>query len=804
MYGHFDQVAHTALRKYQFSQARLYRRLKLQQMRSGILSKNEIVMSQMVEAGQTFSSTNNVLPENSITDVGTLSSDEDVSDADNDVCEDNKPLQEPIPEIPENIVLLLKKAEDTEILDFGDPTCICFYCNALMWPNEKTGKIKSSGQAAFSLCCLKGKVTLPFLRNPPSLLMDLWTDKDPRATNFKENIRAYNSMFAFTSMGGKVRDHLSSDETSQLSVRLFRARGKDPRTYNMPTADEVAALIVGDFDDMEFGRDVVVKLRDGFLTKIHETHIAFIPLQYPLLFPYGEDGFREDIPISELLRNMVLNSRRLFQQFVVDTYTMVEANRLSYLKRNQKTIRADYLNGVAEAIDNEETDPSSVGKRIILPPSFTGGRRYMFNNCQDAMAICKKFGYPDLFITATCNFGWGEIQRFVRHKNLKAEVRPDICVRVFKMKLDNLMSDLKKGKIFGKVDAGVPLDNGFVVPYNPVLLMRYQGHINVEYCNKSNAIKYLFKYINKGPDRVNVQISNGGTGADNSEQQDEIKQYYDCRYLTPCEAAWRTFKYDIHDRWPPMLRLGFHLPNQQSVLFKENDDLEVVKENSTKMGTQFLAWMHANKKYSEGRNLTYAEFPSKFVYNKKSTIWLPRKRGISLGRLQFIAPGMGENYYMHVLLNRQKGCDSFKSIRTVKGVVYPTFRDACEAMGLLEDDREYVDAISIANLRIEDEELQNLCLIEIEKILQGNGRSLKEFPCLPYPKFSDIHNFENRFIADELNYNRDEMVKIHDELVGSLTSEQEIVYKNVLDVVLSDNGGFFFLYGFGGTGKTFV
>ncbi|XP_057458980.1 uncharacterized protein LOC130749617 [Lotus japonicus] len=48
------------------------------------------------------------------------------------------------------------------------------------------------------------------------------------------------------------------------------------------------------------------------------------------------------------------------------------------------------------------------------------------------------------------------------------------------------------------------------------------------------------------------------------------------------------------------------------------------------------------------------------------------------------------------------------------------------------------------------------------------------------------------------------MVKIHDELVSSLTSEQKIVYKNVLKVVLSDNGGFFFLYGFGGTGKTFV
>lgn len=90
------------------------------------------------------------------------------------------------------------------MLDFGDPTSVCFYCGAFMWPNEKSGKIDSTGSTAFSLCCLKGKVDLPFLPKPPSLLLDLLTDKDPRAQNFKENIRAYNNMFAFTSMGGKV------------------------------------------------------------------------------------------------------------------------------------------------------------------------------------------------------------------------------------------------------------------------------------------------------------------------------------------------------------------------------------------------------------------------------------------------------------------------------------------------------------------------------------------------------------------------------------------------------------------------
>ncbi|XP_057444606.1 uncharacterized protein LOC130736847 [Lotus japonicus] len=213
---------------------------------------------------------------------------------------------------------------------------------------------------------------------------------------------------------------------------------------------------------------------------------------------------------------------------------------------------------------------------------------------------------------------------------------------------------------------GVPLDNGFVVPYNPKLLMKYQGHINVEYCNKSNAIKYLFKYINKGPGRVNVQISKDGGGPDKSQVQDEIKQYYDSRYLTPCEAAWRTFKFDIHDRWPPVVRLGFHLPNQQRVLFKESDDLEEVVQKFSKKETKFLAWMKANKRYPEGRNLTYAEFPSKFVYREGAHEWVPRKRGLSLERVQYIAPGMGEVYYIRVLLTRQRGGDSFESIRAVK------------------------------------------------------------------------------------------------------------------------------------------
>jgi len=135
---------------------------------------------------------------------------------------------------------------------------------------------------------------------------------------------------------------------------------------------------------------------------------------------------------------------------------MIEAQRLSFIRNNKKLIRLDILNGLQEAVNKGETDPSSIGKRIVLSASFTGGMRYMFNNCQDAMAICKRYGYPDLFITITCNVNWPEILDFVKSRGLTASDRPDIVCRVFKMKLDQMMTNFKKNNFFGKVNAGIP------------------------------------------------------------------------------------------------------------------------------------------------------------------------------------------------------------------------------------------------------------------------------------------------------------------------------------------------------------
>lgn len=64
------------------------------------------------------------------------------------------------------------------------------------------------------------------------------------------------------------------------------------------------------------------------------------------------------------------------------------------------------------------------------------------------MSRCKTFGYPDLFITITCNIKWDEIHDLLLQKGLAASDRPNIVFRIFKMKLDQMMINFKKNNFF--------------------------------------------------------------------------------------------------------------------------------------------------------------------------------------------------------------------------------------------------------------------------------------------------------------------------------------------------------------------
>jgi hypothetical protein len=114
------------------------------------------------------------------------------------------------------------------------------------------------------------------------------------------------------------------------------------------------------------------------------------------------------------------------------------------------------------------------------------------------------------------------------------------------------------------------LDNRWVVPFNLLLLKKYQAHINVEWCNKIIFIKYLFKYVTKGPYRSKVflkRIQNGEDVPCDEETgvRNEVKEYLDIRYLCDKDSSWRAFGYEIHKHYSAVERMPVHLLDENCI-----------------------------------------------------------------------------------------------------------------------------------------------------------------------------------------------------------------------------------------------
>ncbi|GKD23454.1 hypothetical protein Tco_1225157 [Tanacetum coccineum] len=185
---------------------------------------------------------------------------------------------------------------------------------------------------------------------------------------------------------------------------------------------------------------------------------------------------------------------------------------------------------------------------------------------------------------------------------------------------------------------GAELDNSNVVPYNRELYLTFHAHINVEYCGWSMLIKYLFKYISKGTDRIFAKVIKPTITPPTEPEPgnvkvDEIQNFIDGRYICPHDACWRILKFDIHSRHHTVQILCVHLENMQPITFRDHESLDLIVNSEQK---------------------------------KKTT-----------------SPN-------------------------VNNVVYSTFRAACEAMGLLGDDKEWHIAMEEATLSSTPTELRNL------------------------------------------------------------------------------------------------
>ncbi|CAL1353065.1 unnamed protein product [Linum trigynum] len=470
------------------------------------------------------------------------------------------------------VVPLAQQEQVNEIINYGLPTATCAFCGAQFWHEERLNRHRSNtANPIFTLCCQKGRVKLPLLRQAPAFLHQLMdVNGGPMSSHFREHIRAYNAAFSFTSFGARL-DHRAtttstrgrggpysfficgenyhrigsllppegqtpkfaqlyvSDPETELSNRLanfssggqhrllpeivaglmemldntndlvksfrrvqaelqdpaathnVRLRIVGPRSTALPTGMEVAELVTGDFTAVRGNRDIIVDHQAEGLRRITNLNPKFEALHFPLLFPYGEDGFhpmikyyglntqppikRQHITQREYYAyrlqhrldegQTLMRAGKALQHYIVDAFSTIEKNRLAYLRSHQKELRYELYQGLVDAFSRGDITGDGLGT-VILPATYTGSPRYMNELYLDAMAACQFFGNPDLFITFTCNPQWPEItEAFKESCGSRSELKPEIVARVFHMKLQDLIDDIKKNNYFGRALAVV-------------------------------------------------------------------------------------------------------------------------------------------------------------------------------------------------------------------------------------------------------------------------------------------------------------------------------------------------------------
>jgi hypothetical protein len=399
------------------------------------------------------------------------------------------------------------------------------------------------------------------------------------------------------------------------------------------------------------------------------------------------------------------------------------------------------------------------------------------------------------------------------------------------------------------------VDNRWVNPYNPWLSLKYDSHINLEYYTLIFCIKYIFKYVHKGYDCV---LTDNKVGTYQEQQEagpegdvptvvyDEITSHLDASLVSAPEATWRILKFLLTDRSHSISRLAVHLHEGQSVFFSNGQRRASSHQRRNKEHYSYCVFQ-VERATRGARQYFYREIPHHYLFDKQLQKWNPRKkRAKIIGRQYTVSVKQVERYCLRMLLINVKGATSFKHLRTVDDIAFPTFQAAAIALNLPEDDRAWektleevatfqmpvqlrqlfvdiclycnpTNALQLFELNLphlmedyvrsghEEEVAKNLTLKWIQDKLLLNNQLMENFS-LPVPDFHLI----NQLIQAQIAADNDEVDTHEKRLLGQMMLEklndgQRAAFDLIMASIEDTNQPrLFFLDGPGGTSKMFL
>ncbi|GJW53523.1 ATP-dependent DNA helicase PIF1-like protein [Tanacetum coccineum] len=368
-----------------------------------------------------------------------------------------------------------------------------------------------------------------------------------------------------------------------------------------------------------------------------------------------------------------------------------------------------------------------------------GYPHYRRRDNKDAMALCRAYGNPDLFITFTSNPKWPEIAKMLAYfPGQKAHDRPKVRAHIFKLKLTELLDDLTKKHVFGQSEAVI-----YVIEFqkrglpHAHILLWLEEHskyktpseiddiISAELPSPTNdpaGYKVVTKYMQHGPCGKDIRYA--ACTNDGKYSKHFPKPFLAETFLD--EEGYPHYRRRDN-------KLSFYLHNQNAITLRDSENLPALLQREGIDVTMFTDW----------------------------------------------------------------GVTGFEHLMTINHRLYATFKDVCFAYGLLNDDIEWTKALSEASLWALGPQLRVIFITIF-------GRSLTDFKDLPQPIPNLLTNMDNRLIREALDFDIKKSKAEHEHLHSLLNPEQRLIYEDVVQSVHHKKGNFYFIYGPGGTGKTFL
>ncbi|PWA74877.1 hypothetical protein CTI12_AA248520 [Artemisia annua] len=106
-----------------------------------------------------------------------------------------------------------------------------------------------------------------------------------------------------------ARDKLLDTNVPEFRIRLFGVAGS--AQHELPTADEVGAIVFDNGPDGITDFDVVIQHHSGEPERVNKLHPAYMSLHFPLLFIFGEQGYHTDLRLLDVAGESSEGTKRM-------------------------------------------------------------------------------------------------------------------------------------------------------------------------------------------------------------------------------------------------------------------------------------------------------------------------------------------------------------------------------------------------------------------------------------------------------------------------------------------------------------